>query len=282
MKAHIGFYQSFDQNKRTLTMSNDLFTMDTKEGLSDPDPVRRAQIQSNLPFPKRFYKVVTVVECDGQFAIELDGKGVKTPARQGLLLPSRALAQMIADEFAAQDKDIIPAQMPATRLANTAIDGVVNDPQVVLEDVLRFASSDMLCYRAASPERLVNRQTELWDPVIDWAESDLGARFVLAEGVMHVEQPRETLAALGVHLGQFKDAFAVAALHTITTLTGSAILALAVAKDRVSGEEAWTLAHVDEDWTIEQWGEDAGAAARRALREREMIAAVKVLQAVTA
>lgn len=263
-------------------MSNDLFTMDTKEGLSDPDPVRRAQVQSNLPFPKRFYKAVDVVERDGQFAVELDGKRVKTPARQDLLLPSRALAQMIADEFAAQDKDIVPARMPATRLANTAIDGVVSDPQVVLEDVLRFASSDMLCYRAGSPERLVSRQTELWDPIIDWAASDLGARFVLAEGVMHVEQPRETLAALGVHLGQFKDAFAVAALHTITTLTGSAILALAVTKGRITGDEAWTLAHVDEDWTIEQWGEDAEAAARRALREREMIAAVKVLQAIAA
>ncbi|MDM3715284.1 hypothetical protein O9433_18715, partial [Proteus mirabilis] len=88
--------------------------------------------------------------------------------------------------------------MPATRLANTAIDGIISDPQVVLEDVLRFASSDMLCYRAGSPERLVKRQTDLWDPIIDWAASDLGARFVLAEGVMHVEQPRETLAALGV------------------------------------------------------------------------------------
>ncbi|QND52985.1 ATPase [Phyllobacterium sp. 628] len=262
-------------------MSNDPFSMDTKEGLNDADPVRRAQIQSNLPFPKRFYKVVTVVERDGQFAIELDGKRVKTPARQDLLLPSRALAQMIADEFAAQDKDIIPAQMPVTRLANTAIDGIVTDPQVVLEDVLRFASSDMLCYRAGSPERLVNRQTELWDPIVDWAASDLGARFVLAEGVMYVEQPRETLAALGVHLGQFKDAFAVAALHTITTLTGSAILALAVAKGRISGDDAWKLAHVDEDWTIEQWGGDAEAAARRALREREMVAAVKVLEAIS-
>ncbi len=166
-------------------------------------------------------------------------------------------------------------------LANTAIDGIVNDPQAVLEDVLRFASSDMLCYRAGSPERLVNRQTELWDPVIDWAASHLGARFVLAEGVMHVEQPREALGAFSVHLGAFTDPFAIASLHTITTLTGSAILALAVAKGEVSGADAWRLAHVDEDWTIEHWGEDAEAAARRAMREREMIAAVKMLEAVT-
>jgi len=188
----------------------------------------------------------------------------------------------IADEFSAQEKEIDPARMPATRLANTAIDGIVNDPQAVLEDVLRFASSDMLCYRAGSPERLVNRQTELWDPLIDWAASDLGARFVLAEGVIHVEQPREALGAFSVHLGQFNDPFAIAALHTITTLTGSAILALAVAKGEITGAESWKLAHVDEDWTIEHWGEDAEAAARRAVREREMMAAVKMLEAVSA
>jgi chaperone required for assembly of F1-ATPase len=262
-------------------MGNDLFNMDTKDGLSDPDPVRRAQIQSKLPLPKRFYKVAAVAERDGTFAIELDGRGVKTPARQDLSLPTRAAAQLIADEFSAQEKEIDPARMPATRLANTAIDGIVNDPQAVLEDVLRFASSDMLCYRAGSPERLVNRQTELWDPIIDWADSDLGARFVLAEGVMHVEQPREALSAFSVHLGQFNDPFAIAALHTITTLTGSAILALAIARGEISGTEAWKLAHVDEDWTIEHWGEDAEAAARRAMREREMMAAVKMLEAVS-
>ncbi|MGO4451949.1 ATP12 family chaperone protein [Phyllobacterium sp. TAF24] len=263
-------------------MRNDVFNLDTQDGLSDPDPVRRAQITSKLPLPKRFYKLAAVAEQDGLFAVELDGRAVKTPARQNLVLPTRDAAQLIADEFAAQEKEIDPAKMPATRLANTAIDGIVNDPQAVLEDVLRFASSDMLCYRAGSPERLVARQTELWDPIIDWAASELGARFILAEGVMHAEQPREALAAFGVHLGQFKDAFAIAALHTITTLTGSAILALAVAKDEISGDNAWKLAHVDEDWTIEQWGEDAEAAARRAIREREMNAAVKMLEAVAA
>ncbi len=262
-------------------MRNDLFNLDSKEGLSDPDPVRRAQIQSKLPLPKRFYKEAAVVEHNGTFAIELDGRAVKTPVRQMLALPTRSAAQLIADEFAAQEKEIDPARMPATRIANTAIDGVAHDPQAVLEDVLRFASSDMLCYRAGSPERLVDRQTQLWDPVIDWAASKLGARFVLAEGVMHVEQPREALTAFSVHLGQFGDPFAIAALHTITTLTGSAILALAVARGEITGDEAWKLAHVDEDWTIEHWGEDAEAAARRAVREREMAAAVKMLRAVS-
>lgn len=262
-------------------MRENIFNIGATDGLSDPDPVRRAQIQSKLPLPKRFYKVAAVVEREGQFAVELDGRVVKTPARQTLTLPTRAAAQLIADEFSAQEKEIDPARMPATRLANTAIDGIVNDPQAVLEDVLRFASSDMLCYRAGSPERLVNRQTELWDPLVDWAASQLGARFLLAEGVMHVEQPREALGAFSAHLGAFSDPFAIAALHTMTTLTGSAILALAVAKGEISGAEAWKLAHVDEDWTIEHWGQDAEAAIRRAIREGEMMAAVKMLEAVT-
>ena len=263
-------------------MRNDLFNMDTKEGLSDPDPVRRAQIQSKLQLPKRFYKEAAVAEHEGKFGVELDGRVVKTPARKSLLLPTRAAAQLVADEFAAQEKEIDPASMPTTRIANTAIDGIVADPQAVLEDVLRFASSDMLCYRAGSPERLAARQTELWDPVIDWAASELGARFLLAEGVMHVGQPREALAAFSAHLGQFRDPFAIAALHTITTLSGSAILALAVAKGEITGAHAWKLAHVDEDWTIEHWGEDAEAAERRSKRERELMAAVRLLEAVAA
>lgn len=262
-------------------MRDELFSMDTKQELSDPDPVRRAQITLKLPLPKRFYKEAAVAERDGQFAVELDGRGVKTPARQNLLLPTRAAAQIIADEFSAQEKEIDPARMPATRLANTAIDGIVNDPQAVLEDVLRFASSDMLCYRAGSPERLVQRQTDAWDPIVDWAATTLNARFVLAEGVIHVEQPREALGAFSVHLGNFTDPFAIASLHTITTLTGSAILALAVAKGEVSGDEAWKLAHLEEDWTAEQWGVDTEAAVRRTIREREMNAAVQILEAVS-
>ncbi|MGH7006222.1 MAG: ATP12 family chaperone protein [Alphaproteobacteria bacterium] len=261
-------------------MGDDLFSMDNKQALSDPDPVRRAQNTSKLPLPKRFYSDVAIVERDGAFGIALDGRLVKTPARQGLLLPSRAAAALVGDEFAAQEKDIDPARMPATRLANTAIDGIVNDPQAVLEDVLRFAASDMLCYRASTPERLVERQTRLWDPLVDWAATALGARFVLAEGVMHVEQPRETLGAFSAHLGSFSDPFAIAALHVMTTLTGSAILALAVARGALTGEEAWTLAHVEEDWTAEQWGQDAEACQRRAAREREMTAAVRMLEAV--
>ncbi|MGH6763821.1 MAG: ATP12 family chaperone protein [Phyllobacterium sp.] len=258
-----------------------LENLDTSEGLPNPDPVRRAQIKSKLPLPKRFYKAATAVPLDNQngFTVHLDGRAVRTPARNLLTLPTLEAAEIIAAEFNSQEKEIDPATMPATRLANTAIDGIAADPQVVFEDVLRFASSDMLFYRADAPQELVMRQTAQWDPVIDWASSKLGARFILAEGVMHVEQPREALAAFGVHLSAFDDPLVLAALHTITSLTGSALLALAVAKEEVAADDAWSIAHLDEDWTIEHWGEDVESSARRALRKTEMLAAAAVLKA---
>lgn len=247
---------------------------------SDPDPVRRAQALMKMPLPKRFYKDVSVVEEDGGFAVHLDGRLIKTPARRPVALPSEAAARLVADEFAAQAELIDPATMPVTRIVNTAIDGVADDPQVVLEDVLRFAGSDLLCYRAPDPEGLVARQTETWDPHVEWAASDLGARFVLAEGVMHVDQPPEAIAAFNAHLSAFRDPFLAATLHTMVTLTGSAILGLAVAREAVSAEEAWAAAHLDEDWTNEHWGEDHEAMQRRAAREAEMMAAAALLAAL--
>lgn len=249
--------------------------------LSDPDPARRAQLQMRTPLPKRFYKEVTVAsDPDGGYLVHLDGKPVRTPAAVILKLPTEAAAKLVADEFSAQGETINPVTMPVTRLVNTAIDGVAADMQAVLEDILRFASSDMLCYRADSPQKLVERQNEAWDPVLDWARSELGARFFLAEGVMHVEQPRETIGAIGIHLAQRKEPLRLAALHVMTSLTGSALLALAVERKALDAETAWAAAHVDEDWNIEQWGEDAEASARRAARERDFRSAVSLLDAI--
>ncbi|MBW8636805.1 ATPase [Hoeflea sp. WL0058] len=247
----------------------------------DADPVRLAQGHSGRQLPKRFYEQAAAAEDDGGFVVQLDGKTVRTPARSVLKLQTRALAELIADEWNSQEKLIDPAAMPATRLANTALDGVALETEAVLEDVLRFAGTDLLCYRAGSPEGLVASQNEAWDPIIDWAHSRLGARFLLAEGVMHVEQPSESLRAVNIHLKQFQDPFAVAALHSMTSLTGSALLALAVAFREIEPEEAWAAAHVDEDWNIRQWGEDAEARLRRDFRQREMMAAANTLQAVT-
>lgn len=248
--------------------------------LSDPDPVRRAQIQMRTPSTKRFYKEVAVAAQDGGFVVQLDGKPVRTPGRAVLLLPTERAAQIVADEFAAQGETLDLASMPTYRLVNTAIDGVANDPQAVLEDILRFSSSDLLCYRADAPDSLVRRQNEAWDPVLDWARTALGARFNLAEGVIHVEQPRESIAVLGVHLGQRAEPLRLSALHVMTTLTGSALLALAVDFGERDAEAAWSAAHVDEDFQAEFWGQDAEAIARRTSRKRDMLAAAKLLQAI--
>jgi chaperone required for assembly of F1-ATPase len=248
--------------------------------LSDPDPVRRAQIQMRTPLPKRFYKEAAAVPVDNGFAVQLDGKPVRTPGKALLALPTEEAARLVAAEFAAQGDVIDPMTMPVLRLVNTAIDGVAADPQAVLEDIVRFASSDLLCYRADAPQGLVDRQNALWDPVIDWAGTALGARFELAEGIVHVRQPRETIAVVGAYLSQRAEPFRLAALHVMTALTGSALLALAVDGGTIDAETAWNAGHVDEDWQAEQWGQDAEALARRRNRKRDFMAAVALLDAL--
>jgi chaperone required for assembly of F1-ATPase len=250
--------------------------------LSDPDPVRRAQIQMKTPQPKRFYEKASVLPVPQGYAVHLDGKPVRTPGKALLALPTEAAANLVAEEFAAQGETIDPMAMPVLRLANTALDGVATDPQAVLEDVLRFASSDLLCHRADAPQGLVDRQNAQWDPVLDWVRSTLGARFNLAEGVVHVDQPRESIAVLGAHLAQRSDPLRLAAMHLMTSLSGSTLLALAVEHGGLDAEEAWKAAHVDEDWQAEQWGQDSEALARRSLRKRDFMAAARMLEALKA
>lgn len=253
---------------------------DPSDMLSHQDPTRRAQIQMQKPLPKRFYTEVSVSEGEGGHAIHLDGRPVKTPVKNALVAPTARLAELIRDEWANQVEVIDPRTMPVTRLVNTAIDGIAPDTQPVFEDILRFSSSDALCYRADGPDNLVLRQTEQWDPIIDWAANELGARFILIEGIMPQEQPREATAAFAVTLRKYDHPIALAALHTITSLTGSAILALAFAEGRITAEEAWKLAHLDEDWTNEHWGVDADAEHRRAQRLDEMRAAAETFLAL--
>ncbi|HEX5934774.1 MAG TPA: ATP12 family chaperone protein [Pseudorhizobium sp.] len=254
--------------------------LDSPEGMSHADPTRRAQIQMKRPLPKRFYKEVAVAEAEGDFAIHLDGRPVRTPAKNPLLAPTVALAELMRGEWDAQTDLIDPATMPVTKLVNTAIDGVAAEPQAVFEDILRFASSDLLCYRADAPEELVGRQTDRWDPVIEWAANDLGARFVLIEGIMPQDQPREATAAFAARLRNYGTPIELACLHTVTSLTGSAILALAFAEGRLGEDDAWSLAHIDEDWTDEHWGIDVEAALRRARRQEEYQASTAAFRSV--
>jgi chaperone required for assembly of F1-ATPase len=254
---------------------------DLSAALSDPDPVRRAQIQMHKPLPKRFYTTVSIgpVE-DGGHAILLDGRTVRTPAKQALTVPTQAAAALLAAEWDAQKENIDPATMPVTRLANTAIDGVSKDIRAVFDDILSFAGTDLLCYRASEPEGLVIRQSERWDPVVTWAADKLGARFILVEGVVHQVQPRAAINGVAEALRAYATPLGLACLHTITTLTGSALLAIAFAEKQLSGEEVWALAHLDEDWQIEHWGTDDEAFQRRENRWREMQAATATLDAL--
>jgi chaperone required for assembly of F1-ATPase len=236
------------------------------------DPTESARRSLRPQLRRRFYQRATV--ADGG-AVVLDARPVRTPARGVLAAPSRPLAEAIAAEWEAQREVIDPARMPLTRLANAIVDGVSVSQGAVAEEVAAYLGSDLLFYRAEGPPGLVQHQARLWDPILAWARDALGARFVLAEGVMYVAQPDHALAAARAAIPQ--DPWRLGAVHSITTLTGSALLALAVAHGRLSAEQAWDAAHADEDWNMEQWGRDDLALERRAFRFAEMQAAATVL-----
>ena len=231
------------------------------------------------PLPKRFYKQVTAEPRNGAFAVLLDGRPVRTPKKALLQAATLPLAEALAVEWAAQETEINPARMPLTRLVNTAIDGVTGREAEVAAGIVQYAGTDLLCYRAAGPAALVERQAHAWDPVIAWAEKWIGGRFLLTEGVVHVSQPPATLEKFAVKVAG-RDAFQLAALHVMTTLTGSALLALAHAEGALSADAAWAAAHIDEDYQIEKWGTDFEAVHRRAVRWRDMEAAGRLLALV--
>ncbi|WP_269581609.1 ATP12 family chaperone protein [Roseibium sp. Sym1] len=241
------------------------------------DPEQRARELSKRELPKRFYKAATHVAADGGYAIHLDGRPVKTPGKALLLLPSEALGAAVAAEWEAQEKEINPANMPLTRIANSAQDAVSIRFDEVADDVTRFAGNDALCYRADDPETLVETQRRLWDPVVDWAGGLLGGRFVLIEGLIHAPQPDALLAAYRGRIAG-ETPLRLAALHTATSLTGSALLALALKENRLDPDAVWKAAHVEEDFNIERWGEDAEAAQIRAYKRKELDAAALILR----
>lgn len=231
----------------------------------------------NAVGPRRFYATVSAEAGPGGWRILLDGRSVKTPRRADLVLPTLALADAIAREWRAQAAEIDPATMPITKLANTALDAVAPNHAAVAEDVLAFAARDLLCYRAASPKSLAERQSAAWDPLLAWAEQHYGARLIWGEGVMPLDQPRASLAALRTAATCF-DSFGLTALHVMTTLTGSALIALAHSAGRLTLEDAWAAAHIDEDFQIGEWGEDGEARRRRDARFSEMQAASDFLR----
>jgi chaperone required for assembly of F1-ATPase len=242
----------------------------------DPMEAARRNMRPNLR--KRFYGQAGVEEGEGGFHVLLDGKPVRTPAKRSLAAPRRALAVVIAAEWDAQKDVIDPARMPLTRLANSIVDGVSDAAGAVGAEVAKYLGSDLVFYRAGEPERLVAMQAAAWDPLLAFARDELGARFVLAEGIVHVAQPRAAVEAARAAIPH--DPWRLGAVHVVTTLTGSALIALALARGTLTEDEAWAAAHVDEDFQMQQWGRDERALERRALRRAEMQAAAKVLDAL--
>ncbi|WP_029057542.1 ATP12 family chaperone protein [Stappia stellulata] len=240
------------------------------------DPVERAKTLSRKQLPKRFYTVVSVDAGADGFSVLLDGRPVKTAQRGRLVLPDEGLARRVAEEWDAQETEIDPLRMPLTRIANVAIDAVSNRMPEVADDVAKYAGNDLLFYRAETPDTLVQRQNDQWGAVLGWAEARYAGRFVLAEGIMPVRQDPAVIARIRERLEPASPLW-LAALHVATTLTGSALLSLALAHEAFDPETIWRAAHLDEDWNIEQWGADEEALRTRALRRRDFDAAAFVL-----
>lgn len=222
--------------------------------------------------PKRFYKTVSIADAPGGYRVLLDGRPLRTPAKALVESARHDIAEALAAEWRAQGEQIDPASMPMTRLLNSALDGVRGREAEVAAEIVRYAMSDLVCYRASGPESLVAAQARHWDPLVEWASSLLGVALKLGEGVVAVPQAPETPAAMSALLAPL-DALTLAGMHVMTTLTGSAVIALAVHLGHSTSEDAWGAAHVDEDWQAAQWGSDEEAGRRRANRWRDMQAA---------
>jgi chaperone required for assembly of F1-ATPase len=225
------------------------------------------------PMPKRFYKVVGVTE---KLEITLDGRIVKTPLKVPLVLSNRALADAVAAEWEAQKDTINPGAMPLTKLANTAIDRATRERPGISAEILSFAGSDMVCYRANKPASLVVLQSQYWDPVVAWVGQALHADFATVDSISHVAQSENALRTVARHVDGL-NAFTFTAVHNLTTLSGSALLALMLGAGGISPEQAWLAANVDEDWQIATWGKDNEAETRRAGRSREFSACVNFI-----
>ena len=255
---------------------------------STENPMMRSKEAAKATLPKRFYKDVSVGTEGGNgealggetlYCVLLDGRKVKSPAKKTVCVPTRQLAEALVAEWDAQEKEINPALMPLTRLLNSTVDGVEEAREAIIEEIIAYLNNDFICYPASHPERLVQRQKEHWHPVLDRAEEALGGRFVQASGILAIEQSPvmgERLRALWADL----DVYQLGALHSMMTLTGSALLPFALWDGFLEPEAVWNAAMVDEDWNIELWGEDEEATKRRVFRRAEFEAAVQVITAL--
>ena len=218
---------------------------------------------------KRFWKEVAISEGQGGYLVLLDGKPIKTPAKSPLLVPSQRLAEAIAQEWDALEQEIKPDLMPLTRCANSSIDKVAIEFEAVVEILAEYAGSDLLCYRANGPDALVARQSEMWDPWLEWAAITHDAPLMAVSGVMHHAQPVQSLSNLRNAIAAH-DPFELVALHDMIALTGSCVLGLAVSAGALSADQAWALSRLDEDWQAEFWGHDDEADAMAARKQNDL------------
>lgn len=210
---------------------------------------------------KRFYSAASAVAKNGHFTVELDGRPVLSPGRSALDLKKQAVADCVAAEWNAQDDEIVPESMPITRFANTAIDRIRPRQDEVANEIAAYAGTDLLCYRVEQPKDLAERQSFTWQPLLDWAAAHYGATLRVTEGVIPVTQDPEALTVLHAKVASY-DEFALSGLHSLTSATGSLVIALAVLEGRIEPEEAAAASLIDETFQAEQWGEDPESIAR--------------------
>jgi chaperone required for assembly of F1-ATPase len=225
---------------------------------------------------KRFWKEVAIVAQDGGWAIELDGRSVRTPGRAVLVVPTEALADAIADEWRSVGEEIDPRAMPLTGLANAAIDRVAPERQAFAGGLARYAEADLACYRSEWPPELVERQAAGWDKLLSWARRRYDVDFSTTSGLMHIPQPPATVEQLG-HAVAALDSFRLAGLSPLVTIGGSLIAGLAVLEKAMSAEEAWQAVSIDERWQLEQWGADSEAETALENKRRDFLAAARFL-----
>lgn len=225
---------------------------------------------------KRFHKQAGVATVEGGFAVQLDGRGIKTPAGRKLEVPSERLALAIAAEWDAQVDEIRPATMPLTQLASTALDRVGPERAAITEQLLAYAGTDLLCYRAESPSDLVQMQTRAWQPLLDWAATHLDATLVTTTALIAVDQPDSAMTALAAKLDSY-DVWRLTVAQAACAASGSLVLALALVEGRVDGEACFAASNIDEAHQIALWGDDAEAAERRALLRRDILSAAEML-----
>ena len=230
---------------------------------------------------KRFWKLAAVVERDGGWGVELDGKPLRTPARELLTVPTKPLADEIAAEWNSIEEKLDPRAMPLTGLANAAIDRVAPDRQAFASGLARYAEGDLACYRAEGPRELVGRQSKRWDELLGWARRRFDVDFCTTSSVLHVDQPPATVERLTHAVGAL-DAFRLAGLSPLVTIGGSLIAALAVIEGGLTAGQAWDAVSLDDRWQLEQWGSDAEAEAALENRRSDFLAAARFLELLDA